>query len=395
MKNSIITRSASFLLVIGFFISCAGSKFSAENLIDEGNYQQALNEISTEIEKNPSAYLFFQQGKIYGLMAEESDVQNRELHYQSMISSFDSVNVYKNTIDNEEDWSAHADSITNFYWEMEQTNGLRAYELEADGSDLKAISHFKNAISIKPDLVESYKSLSIAQYNNNDIESAIETLEVIESKENVSPDVFQSLGFLHLEVGNPEESIRYYKKADQEPIKNKSIAYGLVNAYISQNRTYEAVSFLSEIVVEFPNDSKLHNVYGTQLYEQVSELFVSLRTSYAQNDTTNATNLRVEIEGVSEKAENELIEAYKMENTNIDYVESLAVFYNNMAGNYFTVYEVAFQEDKNVINTKAIELTDFAITYYSKLLELNPDSNNYSVKLENLKNLKASWTEQE
>jgi tetratricopeptide (TPR) repeat protein len=278
---------------------------------------------------------------------------------------------------------------------MEQKNGLRAYELEADGSDLKAISHFKNAISIKPDLVESYKSLSIAQYNNNDIESAIETLEVIESKENVSPDVFQSLGFLHLEVGNPEESIRYYKKADQEPIKNKSIAYGLVNAYISQNRTYEAVSFLSEIVVEFPNDSKLHNVYGTQLYEQVSELFVSLRTSYAQNDTTNATNLRVEIEGVSEKAENELIEAYKMENTNIDYVESLAVFYNNMAGNYFTVYEVAFQEDKNVINTKAIELTDFAITYYSKLLELNPDSNNYSVKLENLKNLKASWTEQE
>ena len=378
------------MLAIGFFISCSGSKFSADNLINDGNYQQALNEISAEIDKNPSSYLYFQKGKVYGLIAEESNVENREMSYQNMIASFDSVQSYQEVSD--ENWIDNADSLRNYYWDMEQRNGLRAYEMDSDESLTDAISHFKNAISVKPKEIESYRSLSIAQYNNDNIEEAIQTLEQTMSFENIPADIFESLGFLYLELGNPEESIRYYKRADQDPVANKNIAFGLVNAYISQNRTNDAVSFLNELVAEFPNDSKLHNVYGTQLYEQVSGLFLDLRTSYIQGDSSSVTNLRVEIEGVSENAEKELISAYKMESSNIDYVESLAVFYNNMAGNYFAIHQVAFEEDKSTINTKAISLTDFTITYYDKLLELNPENEDYSIKIENLKKLKASWT---
>ncbi|MEP0009375.1 MAG: hypothetical protein ABJF72_09285, partial [Balneola sp.] len=103
--------------------------------------------------------------------------------------------------------------------------------------------------------------------------------------------------------------------------------------------------------------------------------------------------LSVEIEGVSENAENELIKAYQMDSSNLEFVESLAVFYNNMSGNYFSIYQVAFQGDKDTIEAKALSLTDFAITYYEKLQELNPNSS-YSEKIENLKKLKESWTNQ-
>ena len=166
-----------------------------------------------------------------------------------------------------------------------------------------------------------------------------------------------------------------------------------MNAYISQGKTYEAISFLDQLVNEFPDDAKLHNVYGTQLYEQVSDLFSNLKSAYSVNDTSTTATLSVEIEGVSENAENELIKAYQMDSSNLEFVESLAVFYNNMSGNYFSVYQAAFQDDKDTIETKALSLTDFAITYYEKLQDLNPNSS-YSEKIENLKKLKESWTNQ-
>jgi len=389
MKNLINTRYAIITIAIGFFLSCTGSKFTADKLIDDGNYEQALVEISAEIEKNPSPYLYFQKGKVHGLIASDASVSERAYSYEEMSSSFDSISVYQTS--SHQDWRTKADSLSNYYWNLEHQNGLKAYEEDSQESILTAISHFKNAVSIDPSSIESYKSLSIAQYNNGNIDGALESLKVAEMLPDATTDLFESLGFLYLEKGDPEQSIIYYKKADQDPLKNKNIAFGLVNAYISQGKTYEAISFLDELVHEFPNDAKLHNVYGTQLYEQVSELFSNLKSAYSVNDTSTTATLSVEIEGVSEKAENELIKAYQMDSSNLEFVESLAVFYNNMSGNYFSIYQVAFQSDKDTIEAKALSLTDFAITYYEKLQELNPSSS-YSGKIDNLKKLKESWT---
>lgn len=391
MKNLIITRYAIVSIAIGFFLSCSSSKFSADKLIDEGNYEQALVEISTEIDKNPSPYLYFQKGKIHGLIASEASVSERAYSYAEMNSSFDSISVYQTSSD--QNWQTEADSLSNHYWNLEHQNGLKSYEEDSQESVLKAINHFENAVSIDPNAIESYKSLSIAQYNNGNIEDALESLKAAEMLPDATTDVFESLGFLYLEKGDPEQSIIYYKKADQDPLKNKNIAFGLVNAYISQGKTYEAISFLDQLVNEFPNDAKLHNVYGTQLYEQVSELFSNLKSAYSVNDTSTTATLSVEIEGVSENAENELIKAYQMDSSNLEFVESLAVFYNNMSGNYFSIYQVAFQGDKDTIEAKALSLTNFAITYYEKLQELNPNSS-YSEKIDNLKKLKESWTNQ-
>ncbi|MEQ9092071.1 MAG: tetratricopeptide repeat protein [Balneola sp.] len=391
MKNLIITRYAIISIAIGFFLSCTGSKFSADKLIDGGNYEQALVEISTEIDKNPSSYLYFQKGKVHGLIASEASVSERASSYAEMNNSFDSISVYQTS--SNQDWQTEADSLSNHYWNLEHQNGLKAYEEDSQESVLAAISHFKNAVSIDPNAIESYKSLSIAQYNSGNIDQALESLKAAEMLPGATTDVFESLGFLYLEKGDPEQSIIYYKKADQDPLKNKNIAFGLVNAYISQGKTYEAISFLDQLVNEFPDDAKLHNVYGTQLYEQVSELFSNLKSAYSVNDTSTTATLSVEIEGVSENAENELIKAYQMDSSNLEFVESLAVFYNNMSGNYFSIYETAFQDDKDTIETKALSLTDFAITYYEKLQELNPNSS-YSEKIDNLKKLKESWTNQ-
>lgn len=392
MKNSNITRYASVLLAIGFFVSCTSSKFSAENLINEGKYQEAIEKIDIELDKNPTANLYFQKGELYGIVAIEKPLDDRDFSYRNMVEAFDSAQVYSTDL-NENSIASKVDSLTYYYWDLEHQTGLSEYEKNSEQSLTKSISHFNNAVVIDPLQIKSYKSLSIALYNSDDINGAIETLELAESVKNNDTEVLENLGFLYLEVGNPEQSINYYKKANQDPVKNKNIAYGLVNAYISQNRTSEAVTFLSKLVVEYPNDSKLHNVYGTQLYNQVSQLFSNLNSAFSSNDTSTVNTLIVEIEGLSESAENELIEAYKADTSNIEYTESLAVFYNNMSGNYFSTLGVAFESNKDEIETKALTLTNFAITYYGKLIELNGDNASYSRKIENLNSLKNSWTD--
>jgi tetratricopeptide (TPR) repeat protein len=392
MKNSNITRYASFLLVIGFFISCSSSKFSAEKLINEGKYQEAIEKIDIELDKNPNANLYFQKGELYGIVAKEKPLDDRDSSYRNMVEAFDSARVYSTEL-NDNSIVSKVDSLTYYYWDLEHQAGLSEYEKDSEQSLMMSINHFNNAVVIDPLQIKSYKSLSIALYNLDDINRAIETLERAESVNNNDTEVLENLGFLYLEVGNPEQSINYYKKANQDPVKNKNIAYGLVNAYISQNRISEAASFLSKLVMEYPNDAKLHNVYGTQLYNQVSQLFSNLNAAFSSNDTSTVNTLIVEIEGLSESAENELVEAYKADTSDIEYTESLAVFYNNMSGNYFSTLNVAFDSNRNEIETKALTLTNFAITYYGKLVELNGDNASYSRKIDNLNSLKNSWTD--
>jgi len=390
MNNSMITRYASFLLVFGFFISCSSSKFSADNLIREGKYQEAIDKIDIELDKNPSSNLYFQKGELHALIALENPVELRDFSYQNMAMAFDSAKFYASEL-TDNFVEPRIDSLTLYYWDLEHQAGLSEYEKNTEASTVNAINHFNNAIAIDSEQIKSYKSLSIALYNTDDVDAAIEVLSKGELINKGDREIFENLGFLYLEVGNPEQSISYYKKANQDPIKIKNVAFGLVNAYISQNRISEATSFLSKLVNEYPNEAKLHNVYGTQLYNQVSLLIPNLNSAFSSNDSSTVNTLMVEIEGLSEEAENELIEAYKADTSSVEYTESLAVFYNNMSGNYFSTLDIAFENNKNGLKTKALSLTEFAITYYKKLVELNGDNASYSSKIDNLNTLKDSW----
>ena len=211
MKNSIVTRYASLVLAIGFFVSCSSSKFSADKLISEGNYQEAIDKIVVELSKNPSSSLYFQKGAIHGLIAQDNNVEERKSDYQQMVSAFDSARVYQADSDNDL-IEAEIDSLVYYYWELEHRSGLTEYEKSSDQALYMAISHFNNAIVIDSEQVESYKSLSIALYNNNDIDEAINTLKKAESIDNTDIKIFENLGFLYLEIGNPEQSIFYYNQ---------------------------------------------------------------------------------------------------------------------------------------------------------------------------------------
>ena len=383
------TRLVSLMLAVGFFFSCTSSKPSINTLVEQNQYETALAQIDEQLAGNPDQPdLLIKKGEINTLIAEAADPRERSEYYSEAINSFNLA--IEAGVDSSQ--LSGINSLRTKLWSKEHNAGTAAFNNEQATEDFSlAQAHFSNAIILKPQETSSHLSLATAQFSTGDIERAISTLNIAKNTLDPVPlKVYENLGFLYLQHGEPDQSVFYYELANKDITQSKNIAFGLVNAYISTSSTEKAVDLLSKLIENYPNDAALRNVYGTQLYRVTENIMADLTQAYVENDSSLVSQIRFEAEGVGEQAEQELIQAYSRDTTNTDYIESLAVFYNNLTGKYLGVYEVAFQSDKNPLLTKAGTLLDFAIEYYEKLSEISPQSEEIEITLQNLFTLKES-----
>ncbi|GAB5409708.1 MAG: hypothetical protein BalsKO_20730 [Balneolaceae bacterium] len=377
------------MLAFGFFFACTSSKPSIDSLISSNQYDIALTQIEEQLSENPDQPdLLIKKGEINTLLASNLDVRERTPFYSETVSAFEQAL----TIGVDSVQLERVHSITDQFWSQEHNTGTAAYNTEESStSNSIAQAHFRNAITIKPEEASSYLSLGTAQFSSGEIDEAISTLN---TAKNTLPEVpykiYENLGFLYLQNGEPDQSIFYYELANKDIIESKNIAFGLVNAYISTSSTEKAVKLLDGLVGSYPNDATIRNVYGTQLYLVTETIMDDLANAYMDNDTALVSQIRFEAEGVGEQAEKELIQAYSRDTTNTDYIESLGVFYNNLTGKYLSVYEVAFESDKPMLQIKAKTLLNFAIEYYEKLFLLTPGNPELEATLDSLNSLKQS-----
>ncbi len=389
MKIFHTTRLTGLVLVIGFFFACSSSKPSIDSLVAENQYELALTQIEEQLSENPNQPdLHIKKGEINSFIAKASDPRERSEFYAETVYSF------SNAIEVGADSSQQStiNSMLTELWSEEHNAGTASFNTEEENTETSVVvAHFTNAIILKPQEVSSHISLATAQFSSGNIEGAISTLNVAKNTVDPVPQkVYENLGFLYLQNGEPDQSVFYYELANKDITESKNIAFGLVNAYISTSNTEKAVDLLSKLIENHPNDATLRNVYGTQLYSITEMIMDDLAQAYADQDTSLATQIRFEAEGVGEQAERELIQAYSRDTTNTDYIESLAVFYNNLTGKYLGVYEVAFQNDKESLLIKAGTLLEFAIQYYEKLLEMSTQNEAVESTLQSLKALKES-----
>lgn len=387
MNVSIFTRLAGLLLVAGFFYSCGSSAANLDELIANNNYQKALTEIDRRLAENPSQpALYIQRGEINAELARETDPELRAKFYTKTADDFDSAIEY----DANETQLSTIDSLRQQYWKDEHNAGLRISENETVSERYQRSKiHFQNAIILRPDAVSSYRNLSVAQFNLGEINDAITSLETaLDYTDAPSAELYENLGYLYLEKGNPAEAAQYYELANTNMEDDLNLAFGLINAYISNDNSAEAANMLETLVDENPQNANLRNVYGTQLYEITSDILEELKTAYSNNNTELTEDLRAEAEEMGEKAEEHLIEAFRRDTSNTKYLESLAVFYNNLASQYLALTKVSAGNDRSTLFQKANTLIDFAIQYYEKLIDIDPNNAEYGNKLEVLKKLK-------
>lgn len=391
MTISNFTRLTGLLLAAGFFISCSTSKVNIDELLANEKYQEAITEIDNRLAENPEQpSLYIQKATINANLAHQADPELR-------------AEFYNNTADNFElavEYGADAsqvsviDSLRQQYWKKEHNAGLRISENE-DISERyqRAAIHFQNALTLQEDAVSSYKNLSIAQFNEGELDDAIQTLETALNYADEEPvEIYENLGYLHLEKGDPEQAAAYYEQANTNMQEDMNLAFGLINAYISDGNSEQAANMLENLVAEYPNNANLRNVYGTQLYQITSGILQDLKQAYTSNDTMLVEQIKFEAEGMGDEAETQLIEAFKRDTSNTEYLESLAVFYNNLSAQYLSLLPVAFENDRASLESKAYTLINFAIDYYEKLVVIDPNNEEYTTKLSVLKTLKNRKT---
>ncbi|RNC86106.1 MAG: hypothetical protein ED557_04865 [Balneola sp.] len=389
MKYFFPTRLTGLVLVIGFFFACSSSKPSIDSLVENNEYELALSSIEESLLQNPNQpTLIIQKGEINIILAKQQEAENRSNFYAEAITAFDEA------VNMEADSSQKAgiEEALNREWSQEHNSGTASFNNETTDADHSVtIAHFKNAILLNPGESSSYQSLATTYFTSGEIQEAIATLNTAKnSVEEVPNSLYENLGFLYLQDGNAVQSVFYFELANTDIIGNKNIAFGLVNAYISAGEREEAVSLLRELSTTYPTDGAIRNVYGTQLYLVTQEIMDDLVSAYSEGDTSLASQIRFEAEGVGEQAEQELIGALNTDSSNDDYIESLAVFYNNMTGKYLEAHRVAFDEDKTSLENKASVLLNFAIEYYQKLLESSPGSQSIEDTINSLNTLKEN-----
>jgi tetratricopeptide (TPR) repeat protein len=243
-------------------------------------------------------------------------------------------------------------------------------------------------VALKPNEISSYIALSNAYYSGGKMKLAVRTIRDAEKNlEAPNSVIYEKLGFLALEQGETEEAVALYEQSLAIE-DNKNAAFGLVNALISNGDSYGAVQLLSALLERYPNDTEINHVYGVQLNIVLDRYLNQLHEAYDQDDSNEVDRLRAEISMMMEGAETQLTEAYQNDISNTAFVESLAIFYNNLTSKYLEMLEVAYTEHVNPMSDSAAEYLDKAITYYQRMRQLRPNDPEIRKKAETLGELR-------
>ena len=380
-----LTRWA-VLVALGFFLGCSNTLKTVESLVQEQAYFQALKELEEGLEKRPdNEQLWLEQGRIHLVYSETDEPIQRTYHYKTAYFSFEEAQ--RLGVDSTQ--NAEIDNLLQRYWTQEHNAGIRALESGEYEDRLRdASSHLRNAVELKPNEISSYIALSNSYYSAAKIKLAFKTLrDAEENLDTPNAQIYEKLGFLSLEQGDIEESITFYQRSI-EIADNKNAAFGLVNAYILSGESLIAVELLSSLLERYPNDTEINHVYGVQLNIVLDGYLTQIHQAYEDDHSEEVERLREAIDLMMEGAEGQLTQAYQNDISNTAFVESLAIFYNNLTSKYLEMLEVAYTEHVDPMSDSAAEYLDKAITYYMRMQQLRPNDPEYSQKAESLGELR-------
>ncbi|MCG8372917.1 MAG: tetratricopeptide repeat protein [Balneolales bacterium] len=392
----------SFLTLVGVFallISCTEDALISpiKKGINSQDYEAALIAADTAIAREPANGL----GYYYKAIALDNIAQNmasvteRKPVYidmnENLMEAYLRFNIGERP--------AEADNVVNVKLEAWGREHNEAIGYAVDDSIMAtvenpldlAIAHLENATAINPDSVLSHDVLAQIYQMDGDYANAIESkeraMELKGTPDAVDYDQLATYYFVQDDyetaVGIIEEGLALYP--DSAYLIQK-----VADAYFQTGQTDKALEVVGQLIEDDPNNAQYRLVIGTQIYRRVQDLSDSLSTGIdsiydleneggneAEVEAIKAANeaLSEEIELLTNSAEESLLKAAELDDTNYTTFNTLGILYQNKAAALFDLRDLTLDNDEAYeIDLQAKGELEKAMLNYEKAVELNPEA---------------------
>lgn len=381
MRNS-FTRMMMTFIAFGFFISCTQTYHSLDNAASELSTEELIEKAREMREENPNDPVSYHyEGLAFLRQARLKAPEFRETDYRSMRTSFNTaIQLYGNSrTGNTEQISIEENLRTT--WSNEHNSAAGLFLSDSTGNRQRlnlAAAHAKNAVTIIPDSLISYELLSEIYVKSGNIDEAIFILESVDQTSTPEAGrVFEHIGYLYHHKSEYANAVTWYEEAvnwhqnrgfTEQPHFETTLykgsylnaRHGLINAYIANQQSQDAISALKSLQIEFPGNQS----YSRMLKSQ----YLILLDEYLNTDPSGIpTRESIDVFFVELKSNSE-----KSPQIELDVALTLVEIINRFSDARFSE-----NESFNIHSLpQVVDIIQHAIIVLQNITEIDPD--NYS-----------------
>lgn len=418
--KSMLTKALLVLMVAGFAVACAGDPNieSAKLNLNRGDYQQVISAAEAALVTNPeSPIAFYYLGIGQSELGKQQPAAQREQFFRDARASFDrALELFEEQGRTGTEHEFIPVQITQI-WGQEYNSAVQLIVPEegepTEQGMQRSIYHLRNAFAIEPDSVQTVDVLAEVHFMLGDLPNAIENMQRAIDMTN-EPEAFRyvRLAYFQREHGETEASLATLNAGRNQFPGDIEIAQELANVYLQMGDVDQALVVVRALIESDPENAQYRLVFGSQVYQLVLDMSDEQRELYRSLDdlnrelrdaqrasrpdaaniaglqsriesTTERINeLEVQIQDLTQQAEDELVIAAELAPDDDFVFNTLGVIYQNRAAALYDQRNITEDlQEAARLDEMALNMLRQAVVFYERAAELNPDNQEYWLSL--------------
>ncbi len=228
-------------------------RIKARELEENGNYDEAIEQIRIALVHKPSASRLLRQLGLLHFYIGKPDIAEKCLLKAASVNRQDTMTrarlaeyyISKNELEKAGRYYLELMSLSTRYFD--QALDL-AEKLMKKGSKQISIELFSKIIALSRKYILIREKVIDICMANDEIEFPLQLLEQ-SIKENPSNyDIVYKTGLVYLEIGNPEKALEYFLDVDRHVRGHEDVKFNIAKIYFTEQKLLQADDYLNQIL---------------------------------------------------------------------------------------------------------------------------------------------------